>query len=149
MTENDEGAVRRYRPILSSVRDASGIFRDHASAISSEVGEYVLHEDHERIVTALRARLAAAEARASRAIEHGTEMESRYYTEPAKVALVTDERDQAIARLGEAEKAVVEALEELRNHSFSDDGEYNNDEVIDLIKRLEAFLARDSAGGIS
>jgi hypothetical protein len=38
--------IMRHRPILSSIRDASGVFRDHANMISSETGDYVLYEDH-------------------------------------------------------------------------------------------------------
>jgi hypothetical protein len=51
---------------------------------------------------------------------------------------MTNERN-----LANAETLLKDACKELNNHQFSADGSYNNDDVIDLIERIDAYFRGD------
>jgi FtsP/CotA-like multicopper oxidase with cupredoxin domain len=62
---------------------------------------------------------------------------------------VKNERDQAIARLGEAEKMIASTLADIMAHPWGLHDEPVETERDALIARLQQFLSRDSAGGKS
>ena len=47
------------------------------------------------------------------------------------------------ARLAAAEKLLNEACDELHNHWFSADGSYNNEDVINLTEKIDAYFRGD------
>jgi hypothetical protein len=157
MTENDEGAVMRYGLYEGELQDCTDILVPQAE------GPLMGYEDHERIVTALRARLAAAEASRDHHKEE-EEMGGRAMSQMVQDAYdivyagepederevrwkwvligmkdVKNERDQALTRLGEAEKLLAEAMPYIPM-------DWGNSTK--LSKRISEFLARDSAGGM-
>jgi hypothetical protein len=146
MTENDEGAVIRW--------DFRQCDNGWDEAYTDSDGSWVRHADHERIVTALRARLAAAEGardavRASLGDGPGAQAEEirRLRGSLAMVRKLASEdamklqaqRDQALTRLGEAEKMLLEASDKLEELEYMPTGVYD---------RIKQFLSRDSAGGM-
>jgi hypothetical protein len=167
MTENDEGAVMRYGLYEGELQDCTDILVPQAE------GPLMGYEDHERIVTALRARLAAAEASRDHHKEE-EEMGGRAMSQMVQDAYdivyagepederevrwkwvligmkdVKNERDQAIARLGEAEKMIASTLADIMAHPWGLHDEPVETERDALIARLQQFLSRDSAGGKS
>jgi chromosome segregation ATPase len=197
MTENDEGAVRRY---------ALGSHGGIPTMWVREGGPYILHEDHERIVTALRSQLAAAESKAlavhevlgrdlevlrgrlaaadgrrdqlmadlasaqneaeglpsqsafdqvkserdgaraglielqereSKVSQGLAKMIAKEQELMARTFRAEGERDQALARLGEAEKMLTRIRD---GHEEQIHGS--------ILEDLDSFLARDSAGGM-
>jgi hypothetical protein len=140
MTENDEGAVRAEIKRYSYTYSASMGGRVTADRDDDETGDAVMYEDHAAIVTALRAQLAAAESKALAVHE-----------------VLGKERDQALARLGEAEKMIVKWREwttGLRNDGHDSACAYirHADECScgfwELLTPTDQFLSRDSAGGM-
>jgi hypothetical protein len=129
MTENDEVAVRAEIKRYSYTYSASMGGRVTADRDDDETGDAVMYEDHAAIVTALRSQLAAAESKSLAVHE-----------------VLGKERDQAITRLGEAEKLV----ESMRPHIRYDKSCQCSgcDGLRQLNERVTSFLSRDSAGGM-
>jgi hypothetical protein len=69
------------------------------------------------------------------------------------LACAKGDLDKALAKLAAAEKrgremeeALAAAREELGKHKFSEDGERNNDDVIEACERIDALLGRGEGG---
>jgi hypothetical protein len=140
MTENDEGAVRFH--VFPFAGPGGGTIRPSAD------GQYIKHEDHERIVTALRERLAAAEGELNQAridLREQAANAAGAHEDMTNACLeAVADRDQALARLGEAEKAVRLIRAKTIGELHIPEADAILDEIADT---CDSFLARDSAGG--
>jgi hypothetical protein len=147
MTENDEGAVRRYDMERTDV--------DGHEMVSDKDGGWVEYVDHHRIVTALRSQLAAAERDRD---AHGKAVGTLQVAAVADLALWQEraektkaQRDQALTRLGEAEKkvSVLETQNKTMREAFAiaDDQSEHSMTQAAIFERQRDAAARRSAEG--
>lgn len=128
------------------------VTRDTALAMSSSACEALQKEvaelrgkvgDATRVTTDAMEMANAAEKRAQKLMRERDEALStlEFMNDQKDALLHALEEGRRIAKeRDEARGLLSEAVEELRNHQFSDDGEYNNDKVIRMIDRIDAFL---------
>jgi hypothetical protein len=142
MTENDEGAVRAILDLL--YEHAHGDYESSAKMLAVAIragripGIELSHSDQVRSarilneqMAALRSQLAAAESKSLAVHE-----------------VLGKERDQAIARLGEARGLMIRAITCIRFNVERGSGK-PSDDIRELITQMDEHLSRDSAGGIS
>jgi hypothetical protein len=132
MTENDEGAVIRW--------DFRQCDNGWDEAYTDSDGSWVRLAAAEGARDAVRASLGdgpGAQAEEIRRLRGSLAMVRKLASEDAMK--LQAQRDQALTRLGEAEKMLLEASDKLEELEYMPTGVYD---------RIKQFLSRDSAGGM-
>ena len=129
---NPAETIQRYR--VTSTRD-EGYAEDGN-------GEFVEYQDHTRILAA-----ALAEVEGLRLERDAARNALTIYA--ADYCKAEAERDEALAKLAQVtgvdegakwRALLIDARGELGRHKFSEDGEYNNDDVIEMCERIDEAL---------